>query len=72
METKLIKSKSQLELTLKNMEESQKSKDYKEADKCWKEIQRLKTEIFKFEGQELKKQQKNDISEISKLQSDEK
>ena len=48
MQTKLIKSKSQLEITLKNLEECEKSKNYKEADKCWKDIQKLKTEISKF------------------------
>jgi len=35
---------------MKTMEECQKSKEYKKADKCYKEIQRLKSEIFKIEG----------------------
>ena len=47
------------------------NKNYMEADKCWKEAQKLKADISKYEGQELKHQQKRDLHEITKIQKEE-
>lgn len=47
------------------------NKNYMEADKCWKEAQKLKADISKYEGRELKQQQKKNYYEITALQKEE-
>ena len=47
------------------------NKNYVEAEKCWKEVQKLKADISKYEGQELKHQHKKNLHEIIKIQREE-
>lgn len=47
------------------------NKNYVEAEKCWKEAQKLKADISKYEGQELKQQHKKNLHEIIKIQREE-
>lgn len=56
---------------MRDMEEFQQSKNYLEADKCLKEVQKLKADISKYEELQFKKQQKKNMSEIVKMHENE-
>ena len=64
MDSRLIRSKSQLETTLAQMDNYEKKRNYLAAQKAKEQSEKLRLEIVKLEKNEKKQAQKRDLADI--------